>query len=427
MQIQDLPIFPSDYRRLVAKEAELPLVNRFVEQNPALSEAQFALIARPALNRFTEVGTGPIRKVFTEAGAFDGDAFAVSGTNLYRVSSVDGTAVDLGAISTDADGDVSMAATSPIGTTVPSYLFIAEGQVLWVYTDNGHARAQLQVTGTIVDGDEVEFNGTHYQWTSGDVDSGTPDGTSANPWLVALALDNGASLNNLFLAINANGELGVDYSSGISVADAFVEALSVGNDDLFVQAIEAGSVPNAYTSTVVTGAGLTFGSATFTGGGTDQLSQVTVPEDAGAVSVAHINSFVIVVPVQLDSLGTVGRFYWIEPGERTVDPLNFATAERSPDRINQVITYSDMFWLFGDTTTEPWVTTGSSDFPMQRFQGILFDRGSWEGTAVKIRDSMIVVDEEGGVFVINNGQRRVSNPAIEERIRTAIRAQASQV
>jgi hypothetical protein len=60
---------------------------------------------------------------------------------------------------------------------------------------------------------------------------------------------------------------------------------------------------------------------------------------------------------------------------------------------------------------------------MQRFQGILFDRGAWEGTAVKVRDSMMVVDEEGGVFVISNGQRRVSNPAIEERIRRAIAAQ----
>jgi hypothetical protein len=37
---------------------------------------------------------------------------------------------------------------------------------------------------------------------------------------------------------------------------------------------------------------------------------------------------------------------------------------------------------------------------------------------------MIVVDEEGGVFIINNGQRRISNPAIEERIRRAIGKQA---
>jgi hypothetical protein len=61
---------------------------------------------------------------------------------------------------------------------------------------------------------------------------------------------------------------------------------------------------------------------------------------------------------------------------------------------------------------------------MQRFQGILFDRGAWDGTAVKVRDSMIVVDEEGGAFIINNGQRRISNPAIEERIRKAIGSQS---
>jgi hypothetical protein len=226
----------------------------------------------------------------------------------------------------------------------------------------------------------------------------------------------------MFQAINRQGAPGTTYSTALTIHPT-AEAISYGANDLFVQAKIPGSLGNGIV-TAETGANLAWSSGTFSGGGANQISQITLPDDAGAISVSYINSFVIVVPVQDDAIGTKGRFYWIEPGERIVDPLNFANAERSPDRINQVITYGDMFWLFGDTTTEPWVTTGAQEAPMQRFQGILFDRGSWEGTAVKVRDSMIVVDEEGGVFIVNNGQRRISNPAIEERIRRAIGAQS---
>lgn len=420
--MQDLPIFPSDYRRGVAKSPVIPMLNRFVEQNPALNDTQGSFIARPGLRKFAEVGTGPIRSIYSSAGAFNSDLFVVSGVELFRVSSSTGAATSLGVFASQIIGDVSMAATSPIGTEVPSYLFFAEGGVLWYYTDNGHARGQLQATGAINNGDQVRIDNTYYTWTTGSVDTGTPAGTSGSPWLVARGANNTEAITNMFLAINRQGAPGTTYSTSLT-RHPTAEAISYAPNDLFVQAIDAGPLGNSIITTE-TGANLTWGGGTFAGGGTDQIAQVTLPDDAGAISVSYINSFVIVVPVQEDALGTKGRFYWIEPGERVVDPLNFANAERSPDRINQVITYGDMFWLFGDTTTEPWVTTGSQDAPMQRFQGILFDRGSWEGTAVKVRDSMIVVDEEGGVFVINNGQRRISNPAIEERIRRSIGLQS---
>lgn len=423
--MQDLPILPTDYRRQVAKEPLIPLVNRFVEQNPSLTDAQVSFIARPGLRKITEVGDGPIRAVFSSPGAFNSDLFVVSGTQLYRISSLDLSDTLIGTIGTVPIGDVSMAATSPIGTEVPSYLFIADGGVLWYYTDNGHATAQLEVTGTIADSDTIEFNGVYYRWTTGSVDSGTPDGTSGNPWLVQLdTLSTANSLLNMYQAINMEGIGGTTYSTALT-ENPTVEAISYSGTDLFVQSKTPGPLGNGYSSTE-TGAGISFANgATFTGGGNDQLAQVSVPDDAGAISVSYINSFVIVVPVQDDAIGSVGKFYWIQPGERRIFPDDFANAERSPDKINQVITYGDMFWLFGDTTTEPWVTTGSPQAPMQRFQGILFDRGTWEGTAVKVRDSMIVVDEEGGVFIVNNGQTRISNPSVEERIRRAIGRQSN--
>jgi hypothetical protein len=59
-------------------------------------------------------------------------------------------------------------------------------------------------------------------------------------------------------------------------------------------------------------------------------------------------------------------------------------------------------------------------------QGVVYDRGAWEGTAIQVKDSMIIVDNEGAVFQIRGGIKRISRPDIEERIREAIQFQAAQ-
>lgn len=411
----------TDFSRLVAKTSHIQLKNRFAEKNPVLSEDPVAVISRPSLKKLAEVGSGPIRKVYSASGVFSGDLFVVSNDTLYTVSVADGSVTTVGTISTDISGAVSMAATAPIGDTVPAYMYIADGVVLWVYTDNGHATGHLQVTGSISNGDVVRIDGTYYKFTTGSVDTGTPAGTSGSPWLVQMnGLSTAQILTNLFNAINASGTAGTDYSTLLTVHTT-VHGYSYSTADLYVEALTAGTLGNSIVTTE-TSAGAAWSAGTLAGGGSPQLRQVTMPNDYGAVSVVHINSYIIVVPVQDTAIK--GRFYWIEPGENTVDPLNFATAERNPDGIHQAVVFGDMFWLLGENTTEPWITTGTITAPMARFKGILFDRGSWEGTAVQVKDSLIVVDEDGAVFQISGGQKRISRPDIEERIRRAMQTQA---
>jgi hypothetical protein len=151
---------------------------------------------------------------------------------------------------------------------------------------------------------------------------------------------------------------------------------------------------------------------------------VQTPDDIGVIGLAYIASYVVVVPAQGNDIN--GRFWWIEPGETTIDPLNFATAERAPDPISGVVVFGDQFWLPGSNTTEVWYFTGNIDQPVLRVQGVVFDRGAWEGTAVQVKDSMIIVDNEGGVFQIQGGAKRISRPDIEQRIREAIQYQASR-
>lgn len=416
----NIPVGRSTFRRDVARIASIALRNRFFEQNPVLnaSEDMPALIARPTLKKFGELGEGHIRFTFDEPGTFDDAAFIVSAASLYKLStSLSSTYI--GELGTNPIGSVSMAAVGNIGET-PERLFIADGGVLWVYTDEGEAIGHLEATGAIVNGNVVVIDGIYYQWTNASVDAGTPAGTAGNPWLVALGASNAAALQALYKAVNSSGAPGVDYSTAL-VINANVQAYAYAANDLYVSARVAG-IGGDSIAVSETGANIAWATgATLINGGDPQLRQVTMPNDVGAISVDVLNSYVIVVPVQ--GQGVNGQFWWIEPGETVVDPLNFATAERSPDAILQVRVFSDRFWLLGQKTTEPWITTGNLDAPMQRFAGVLYDRGTWEGTAVKVKDSLITVDEDGAVFQIGGGLKRISRPDIEERIRRAMQRQ----
>jgi len=147
-----------------------------------------------------------------------------------------------------------------------------------------------------------------------------------------------------------------------------------------------------------------------------------VPGDPGIFDVATIASYVICIPVQSGEF--IGRFYWVAPGEITIDALSFATAETYPDRIVGVRRFGDQFWLPGERSTEVWYPTGDPAAPMLRLSGVVFDRGAWEGTAVAIKDTLILVDGDGGVYSIRGGAPKpIANPGISEQIRKAIQRQ----
>lgn len=416
-----LPFALSAFNRQVAKSPVIPMKNRFVEGVPPLTAGPVSAIARPALKYLTNFGTGPIRKIFSAPGIFNDAAFVVSGLDLYSIAAADGAATLIGTIGTSVLGDVSMAAVSVIDDTVPSRIFIADGGVLWVYSASSEATGHLQATGAIANNDTVVINGVYYKWTNGSVDTGTPDGTSSAPWLVALGANNAAALQNLYHAINADeGTPGTDYSTATTF-NPYVRAYNVAAADLFVSARTPGTAGNAYTTTE-TGANIAWSAGTLANGGSPQLRVVTMPGDVGAISLCSINSFIIVVPVQSEALATTGRFYWIKPGNTYVDPLDFANAERSSDNAHQVAVYQDQFLVAGRETVESWVMTGNVDAPVERYSGVLYDRGSWEGTVVKVRDSVVFVDELGAVIQNKGGMKRISRPDQEERIRLAMQA-----
>lgn len=140
----------------------------------------------------------------------------------------------------------------------------------------------------------------------------------------------------------------------------------------------------------------------------------------GSVSFSSIdvfNGYVLCVVANSD------RFYWLQPGATTFAALDFATAERFPDKTLQVRVVGDEFWLLGEKSIEVWRATGDGAAPFQRIEGRAFNFGIYGGTAVRMKDtSIVLVADDGTVFSVAGNPKQISNPAIAEKTRNAILA-----
>jgi hypothetical protein len=59
----------------------------------------------------------------------------------------------------------------------------------------------------------------------------------------------------------------------------------------------------------------------------------------------------------------------------TIDPLDFASAEGSPDLLISLIVLQRELWLLGAGSTEIFFDSGNSDFPFERIQGTFIEMG----------------------------------------------------
>lgn len=140
----------------------------------------------------------------------------------------------------------------------------------------------------------------------------------------------------------------------------------------------------------------------------------------GSVAFSSIDVFDLFV---LCAVAGSDMFYWLQPGATTFNALDFATAERFPDKILQIRVVGDEFWLLGEKSIEVWRATGDGAAPFERIEGRAFNFGVWGGTGVRMKDtSVIVVGDDGTVFNIAGTPSVISNPAIAEKTRNAILA-----
>lgn len=116
------------------------------------------------------------------------------------------------------------------------------------------------------------------------------------------------------------------------------------------------------------------------------------------------------------------QFYWTGLYALTLDPLDFASAEGSPDPIvSGVVDHLELWW-FGSQTIEIFYDSGDADAPFARMQGAFNEVGCAAPHSVNRLDNTIywlARDRNGGsiVYRANNYQpQRVSNHALEAEI-----------
>lgn len=141
------------------------------------------------------------------------------------------------------------------------------------------------------------------------------------------------------------------------------------------------------------------------------IDGIEMPDTRDVQDIDVLNNFAIL-------LCPDGRFYWLEPGEDVVDPLNFATAESSPDGAVAIRVLGDEAIIFGRQRGEVWQTTGNDDAPFLRAGGRNFDRGCLSRDTVLSFDNTILwVGNDCVVYRFGGVPQRISDHGIEQRLR----------
>lgn len=428
-----VPLGKGAYERQYAGAPRIELLNRWLEANPANLREGTSVLARPGttqlvdpFNQGTFEGLGAMRGNYTLSGLFDDSLFVVAGSNLYRIAQDLTITPIIGTISGTGYPEVAWQAGAGY-----QRLWISDGLLLQYYQGESSSSGTLTQTGTIVNGtDKFEVGGVFYTW--GTVFSGSDAGTSAHPYVInptsiSLGL---APLDQLVLAITGTGNAGVDYSGTITGPNTQVTAFNNSGDSpataVKISAILPGAGGDAITFTVTGGAALTAtGTGTLVSGGIQALQGCTMPGGVTAGSITQVSSYVMVS--QSDSQ----KFYWVNPGETSIDPLNFASKESSPDPIVAMRAVGDQVMIMGAKSTENWYATGNLAAPFAPIEGRVYARGVLKGTPVVVDDGILLVGDDGRVYSIGFqqgdatdtswGVNRISNNGIEERIRYQVR------
>ena len=150
---------------------------------------------------------------------------------------------------------------------------------------------------------------------------------------------------------------------------------------------------------------------------TNVFAKITDPDFTGAVTVGYLD----------------GYFVYNEPNSQkiwvtqlldgtSVDPLDFASAEGSPDGLVAVNINHREAWLFGTDSVEVWYDAGLADFPLTQIQGAFNEIGCVAAFSIAKLDNALFwlgTDARGqGIVYRANGYTgvRVSTHAIEYAI-----------
>ena len=147
---------------------------------------------------------------------------------------------------------------------------------------------------------------------------------------------------------------------------------------------------------------------------TGVFQQITDPDFPGASTVSYLDGYFVFNEPNSQKI-------WVTQllDGTSIDPLDFASAEGSPDGVVAVLTDHRELWVFGTDTTEVWYNAGLTDFPLVRIQGAFNEVGCAAPYSVAKMDNQIYwlgQDARGqGIVYRASGYigQRISTHAIE--------------
>lgn len=149
---------------------------------------------------------------------------------------------------------------------------------------------------------------------------------------------------------------------------------------------------------------------------TGTLVKITNANFTGADKVDFLDGYFV-----FNKTGT-GQFQITGLYSTNIDPLDFATAEGSPDLLISLIVDHRELWLFGENSTEVYFNSGNVDFPFERIQGAFIEQGIAAKNSVAKADNSVfwlTADARGQGMVmraVGYQPQRVSDHALEYAI-----------
>jgi hypothetical protein len=150
---------------------------------------------------------------------------------------------------------------------------------------------------------------------------------------------------------------------------------------------------------------------------TNVFGAITDIDFPGAVTVSYLDGYFVFNEPNSQKI-------WVTSilDGTSIDPLDFASAEGSPDGLVAVEVNNREAWLFGTNSIEVWYDAGTPDFPLARIQGASNEIGCVAPYSVaKLDNSLFWLGQDArgqGIVYRNNGYTgvRASNHSIEWQI-----------
>lgn len=150
---------------------------------------------------------------------------------------------------------------------------------------------------------------------------------------------------------------------------------------------------------------------------TNVFAQITDSDFPGAVTVSYLDGYFVFNEPNSQKIWVTSLLDGL-----SVDPLDFASAEGSPDGVVGIIADHREIWVFGTNSVEVWYDSGNPDFPLSRIQGAFNELGCAAPYSIAKMDNGLFwlgKDARGqGIVYRANGYtgQRISTHAVEWQI-----------